>query len=181
MALRNVKAGHRYSKSGGMPIQKGEMMAVLVEGLSIVVRNEALERKFQGGSARFQDGLSNESICFDNELTCVHLRSPDEVGGFIGWCESMGLTFALGGECVDIVVIDQRKGPTLKCNWIAHSVLEVDDDESKCMARVCWFSSDSHPGFGTRVPALQFEIAMPFGWRVSRSLSASHVFLPKHE
>ena len=66
MALRNVKAWHRYSKSGGTPIQKGEMMAVLVEGLSIVVRNEALERKFQGGSARFQDGLSNESICFDN-------------------------------------------------------------------------------------------------------------------
>ena len=156
-------------------------MAVLVEGLSVVVRNEALQRKFQGGSSRFQDGLSNESICFDNELTCVHLRSLDEVGGFIGWCESMGLAFAQGGESVDIVVIDQRQGPTLKCNWIAHSVLEVNDGEAKCMARICWFSSDYHPSSGTRVPSLKFDIAMPVGWRVSNSLSASHVFVPQHE
>ena len=154
-------------------------MAVLVEGLSVVVRNAALDKKFQGGAAMFQDGLCNEAICFDNDLTCVHLRSPDEVGAFIGWGEGMGLTAARNGECVDIVVIDQRQGPTLKCNWIAHSVLEVDDGDMKCMVRVCWLSSDRHPGFGTRVPSLQFDIAMPPGWRVSGSLSQSHVFVPK--
>ena len=73
-------------------------MAVLVEGLSVVVRNDALLRKFHGGPRRFQEGLQDESICFDNDLTCIHLRSPDEVERFIGWCESMGLTFALGGK-----------------------------------------------------------------------------------
>lgn len=98
-------------------------MAVLVEGLSVVVRNDALLRKFHGGPRRFQEGLQDESICFDNDLTCIHLRSPDEVELFIGWCESMGLTFSLGGKAADIVVLDQRQGPTLQCNWIAHSVL----------------------------------------------------------
>lgn len=156
-------------------------MAVLVEGLSVVVRNEALDVKFQGGSHRFQDGLSNESICFDNELTCVHLHSPAEVEGFVGWCESMGLTFARNGQCMDIVVVDQRNGPTLKCDWIAHSVLEIDDGQSKCKARVCWISSQSPTSFGTMVPSLQFDIAMPPGWRVTGSLSAKHVFVPNYE
>ncbi len=156
-------------------------MAVLVEGLSVVVRNDALDVKFQGGSHRFQDGLSNEAICFDNELTCVHLSSPDEVGGFIGWCESMGLTFTRGGKCVDIVVVDQRNGPTLKCDWIAHSVLEIDDGQSKCKARVCWISSRSQPEFGTSVPSLQFDIAMPPGWRViGNAPNLSHALTCRH-
>ena len=35
------------------------MMAVLVEGLSVVVRNDALLRKFHGGPRRFQEGLQD--------------------------------------------------------------------------------------------------------------------------
>ena len=153
-------------------------MAVLVEGLSVVVRNDALLRKFHGGPRRFQEGLQDESICFDNDLTCIHLRSPDEVERFIGWCESMGLTFALGGKAADIVVLDQRQGPTLQCNWIAHSVLEVDDGESKCRVRICWVAGENYLVSGTRVPSLQFDIQTPVGWRVKGSLSESHAFVP---
>lgn len=77
------------------------MMAVLVEGLSVVVRNDALLRKFHGRPRRFQEGLQDESICFDNDLICISpCCLPDEVERFIGWCESMGLTFALGGKAV---------------------------------------------------------------------------------
>jgi len=154
------------------------MMAVLVEGLSVVVRNDALLRKFHGGPRRFQEGLQDEAICFDNDLTCIHLRSPDEVERFIGWCESMGLTFATRGQAADIVVLDQRQGPTLPCTWIASSVLKIDDGENKCRACICWLADEAPPASGTRVPSMRFEIQTPVGWRVKGSLSESHVFVP---
>ena len=127
-------------------------MAVLVEGLSVVVRNSALDKKFPGASSRFQDGLSDDPICFDDNLTCIHLASPDEVGAFVGWCEGAGLIFLANGVCVDIVVVDQRTGPTTDCEWIQYSRVPFNDSQPRGRIAICWMATGgSQQGSGTVV------------------------------
>jgi hypothetical protein len=153
-------------------------MAVLIEGLSVVVRNNALDEKFPGASRRFQDGLRDDPICFDENLTCIHLASPDEVGAFVRWCESAGLVFLANGVCVDIVVVDQRAGPTTACEWIQFSRVPFYDSQPPGRIAICWMATGAQWGSGTVVPSLKFNISMPVGWRFKGSLSESHVFVP---
>ena len=155
-------------------------MAVLIEGLSVVVRNSALDHKFPGGSSRFQDGLRDDAICFDENLTCIHLTSPDEVGAFVGWCESTGLVFLANGACVDIVVVDQRNGPTTECEWIQYTRVPFNDAQSKGHIAICWLASGRpQQGAGIVVPSLKFGVSMPVGWSFEGSFSANVLFIPE--
>jgi hypothetical protein len=141
-------------------------MAVLIEGLSVVVRNIALDQKFPGGSKRFQHGLRDDPICFDEDLSCIHLASPEEVSGFVEWCESTGLIFLARGVAVDLVVVDQRTGPTTNCEWIAFSHVPFTDSQSHGKIAVCWLGgSRSQHGTGMVVPSLKFLVSMPIGWQ----------------
>ena len=88
-------------------------MAVLVEALSVIVRREAIVRKDSGGWSAFVAAVSNPTFCADFELVRVGFMHPDDVGGFIRRLNARGLTFLDGHEnAVDLVVIDQREGPT---------------------------------------------------------------------
>ena len=46
-------------------------MAVLVEGFSVIVRKEALERNFPGGLDAYQSQLPNGTYCADEQLCRV--------------------------------------------------------------------------------------------------------------
>ena len=46
-------------------------MAVLVEGFSVIVRKEALERNFPGGLDAYQRQLPNRTYCADDQLCRV--------------------------------------------------------------------------------------------------------------
>ena len=154
-------------------------MAVLIEGLSVLVRNSALDEKFPGGSRQVQDGLGDDKICFDEDLTCIHLASPDEVGAFVRWCESAGLVFLINGICRDIVVVDQRTGPTTDCEWIQYSRVPFNDSQTNGRIAICWMASRvPQHGVGTVVPGMNFNISTPAGWSFKGSLSESHVFAP---
>jgi hypothetical protein len=154
-------------------------MTVLIEGLSVVMRNSALDEKFPGGSKRVQDGLRDDTICFDEDLTGIHLSSSDEVGAFVRCCESAGLIFLANGVAVDMVVVDQRTGPTTDCDWIQYSRVPFNDSQSDGHIAVCWlgYGRNQH-GTGTAVPGLKFNVAMPVGWSFLGSLSESHRFTP---
>jgi hypothetical protein len=154
-------------------------MAVLIEGLSVVIRNCALDKKFPGGSLRFQQGLRDDPICFDNDLTCMHLKSPEEVGGFIGWCESNGLIFLVNAMAVELVVVDQRTGPTTDCEWIQYSHVPFNDTPSHGQIAVCWLGDGRNQlGAQMAVTSLEFMVSMPMGWQFNGSLSERHHFSP---
>jgi hypothetical protein len=46
-------------------------MAILVEGISVVIRAEAVIHRYPGGWERFRDDCPNDTLCADGELIRV--------------------------------------------------------------------------------------------------------------
>ncbi len=58
-------------------------MAVLVEGISLVVRLEALQEKIPGGWEAFRSSVPNSTLCADGEVARVGFMSPADVEAFV--------------------------------------------------------------------------------------------------
>ena len=142
-------------------------MAVLVEALSVIVRREAIVRKDSGGWSAFVAAVSNPTFCADFELVRVGFMHPDDVGGFIRRLNARGLTFLDGHEnAVDLVVIDQREGPTTPCSWVEYFRHQVPGG-SVAAARL--------------VGSKDQTLTCPDGWQFERSLSHQFEFHPGGE
>jgi len=51
-------------------------MGVLVEGISVIVRRDAFERYYPGGTAGYESDAPNETYCDDEYLTRVGFSTP---------------------------------------------------------------------------------------------------------
>ena len=65
-------------------------MAVLVEGISVIVRRTSIETHVAGGWKRFQALVPNATLCWDDDLARVGFLTPNEVGAFIDALEAIG-------------------------------------------------------------------------------------------
>jgi len=140
-------------------------MAVLIEGLCVVVNVNAIATKHAGGAKAFAAEVPNASLCADEELARVGFMTPDDARGYVEHLERRGLKYLEDRNAVDIVVVDQRTGPVVACNWVTFGRVDWDKDPKRPVA-VC----RAHP---TRVT----QIVAPKGWVFERSLSAQHVFV----
>ena len=68
-------------------------MAVLVEGISVLIRKDSIQNKMTGGDARFKLLIPNSTFCEDDQLARVGFLSPAEVESFIDELENAALTF----------------------------------------------------------------------------------------
>ena len=57
-------------------------MAVLVEGISVIVRRDAIESKYDGGWDTFVDNVPNATLCADDEIARVGFMGPADVEAF---------------------------------------------------------------------------------------------------
>ncbi len=55
-------------------------MAVLIEGISVVVPVDVLEEKYPGGLDAYANDCPNQTFCCDGELTRVGFMTPVDVG-----------------------------------------------------------------------------------------------------
>jgi len=46
-------------------------MTVLVEGISVIIKREVIERKFPGGWQDFVKDVPNQTLCADDELARI--------------------------------------------------------------------------------------------------------------
>lgn len=88
-------------------------MAVLVEAISVIVRRDAITARFSGGWHQFLAIVPNSTMCSDEDLARVGFMSPPDIEAFVRRLEKGGLTFVRDGQAVDIVVVDQMRGPTM--------------------------------------------------------------------
>jgi hypothetical protein len=140
-------------------------MAVLVEGISVVVRRDAIAQRMAGGWPGFVDLVPNQTLCTDGVLARVGFMAPVDVRVFFELLESNGLRFVgENGRCVDLVVIDAEWGPTVPCDWADVYWVRGDDGGSivACALR------------GSRTG----DVMCPAGWRYENSLTASHTWTP---
>jgi hypothetical protein len=139
-------------------------MAVLIEGISVVIRTEALLKKYPGGWGAFLAIIPNKTLCSDNELTRVGFMTPQDVGSFINILQQAGLEFQKSGNAIDLVVIDQLRGPTTWCEWIEFGHINMNANGNK--VAVCRLAGSQ-----------SMQVVTPNGWKYEGSLSASHGFV----
>lgn len=141
-------------------------MAILAEGISVVVKVSAIQEKVAGAWERFVTLVPNDTLCSDNEIARVGFMDPDDVKQFIDKLEENGLSFQNNNQAQDIVVVDQMRGPTIKCDWLEFGHINLDNDPKMRIA-ACRLAGST-----------ENQIFMPDDWAYEQSLSASYGFAP---
>lgn len=139
-------------------------MAVLVEALSVVVRCEAVVKKFSGGVDAFMATIPNETLCSDGELVCVSFMVPKDVQTYVEYLTSNGLTFKELDKAVDIVVIDQQRGMTTFCDWGEFGETDWENNPDQSISVCC------------AIPTKRNNVVVPENWTYENSLSANYKY-----
>ena len=93
-------------------------MSVLVEDLTVTVKNQTIESLIQGGVHAFQEYVPNATFRKDRFLSAVSFMEPQSTGNFVDALQEVGLIFVEDGSAQDIAFIDQHRGPMAKCDWL---------------------------------------------------------------
>jgi len=141
-------------------------MSVIVEGISVVTRTDAIASKLQGD---FLSLVPNQTYCTDNELTRVGFMTPMDTESFVRLLTSAGLIHLKDRAAIDIVVVDQLRGPLSLCSWIEYGQIALDSAGTQRVAVCRLKGSESN------------RVVMPSGWTFATSLSNSHKFVPTEQ
>lgn len=144
-------------------------MAVLAEGISVVIRCDRLLAAFEGDWDSFKAIVPNTTLCADNELVRVGFMVPADVKDFVDRLAGRGLIYFANGAAQDLVVVDQMRGPMARCDWIEFGQINLGGDPTQRVA-ACRL-----------VGSTQSVVIMPEGWVFEESLSASFGFVPNEQ
>ena len=141
-------------------------MAVLIEGISVIIRVDSLLAAFDNGWNSFRNEVPNRTMCADDELVRVGFMIPDDAERYVKDLEARSLRYLVDGISQDIVVVDQLSGPVVRCDWIEFGHVNIGGNPTKRVA-ACRLHGSS-----------QYQIVTPEGWRFEDSLSSEHGFAP---
>lgn len=132
-------------------------MAVLVEGISVIVRRWDVNRRYPGGMRAYRTLCTNGTLCADDQLVRMGFFSADDAVGFVSSLQELGFVGVSDGMSIDSCLVDQRQGMVYRAAW-----LEV--------------FRFPYQGGSLTLAALQGDdsprVALPRGWRFEGSLSA---------
>ena len=154
-------------------------MAVLVEGISVIIRRKSLNNGYAGGWSAFVSSVPNATLCYDDDLARVGFLSPDEVKEYVDRLIEHGLKFVEEGRCIDLAVVDQQKGVTVPCRWLEFG--RIPFDETGCQVGVCWLFEGERIGHGIHFNGRSMSLAVPKGWEFEGSLSDEFTFIPHND
>lgn len=141
-------------------------MAVLIEGISVVIRCRSIAEKAFGGVAEFMNALPNKTLRSDGELACVHFMNPHDTKSYVDFLSGRGLVYRdAGGVPVDIVIVGQNRGPMVSCDWIDFGHTDWDNNPRQPIAVCC------------AQPTKNSGVVAPEGWSYAESLTANSRFV----
>jgi hypothetical protein len=139
---------------------------VLVEALSVVVKAARVEAAYPGGWDGFLADAPNDTICSDGVLVRLGFMTPTDVDACIRGLERQGLVHLDGDRAVDIVRVDQRRGPLDRCDWIQFGKLRTGQGD----VSVCRLAGSSDE-----------TLVTPAAWTYESSLSHRFSYEPLDE
>lgn len=134
-------------------------MAVLVEGVCLLLRCDSVKRLYPGGVAALADECTAQAVCADEELMALTFEDSDAAEEYLAELEQYGFRHLHNDMAVDAVLADPHLGPISPCGWAEYGQAVIDSDPSKRVA-IC-----SMPG------AEVSDLCVPKGWRFKGSLS----------
>jgi hypothetical protein len=143
-------------------------MAVLVEGISVIIKVDRILAAFPTWSA-FVEWVPNKTMCCDKELARIGFMSPVDVHACIADLEAKGLRYQADGKAVDMAVVDQTRGLCCRCDWIEVGKIPLNNDDTKPV------------GAARLVGSKQPVFMRPDGWVYEQSLTVYHKFVPTQD
>jgi len=144
-------------------------MAVLIEGISVVIKMSSIVNQFSGGLEHFIAQVPNRTLCADTELVRIGFMTPADTQSFVERLGRNGLLYRSQGRAVDVVVVDQQSGFVIPCEWAEFGTTHWNNN-SRCPIAVC-----------RATPSNVDQVVVPEGWRFEQSLSAQHTFIQNGE
>lgn len=139
-------------------------MPVLVEGISVVVRLDAIGRLMESDWSKFVEVVPNQTLCCDNELARVGFMNPQDAEAFVEVLEGLGFRFLDESRVAqDLIVMDQLHGPFEECEWLEWGTVRMNEAGEK--VTVCRLKGGREQKFFA-----------PDGWRFEGSLSQQFDF-----
>lgn len=141
-------------------------MTVLVEGISVIIKLDAINRVIPDGFEGFRQYVPNYAWCKDDNLFRQAFLNPVDARNFVETLESLKLVFQGDDGAQDLAVVDQMRGVTTRCNWLEFGHVDLDHDPQKKVA-ACRLA-------GTK----DDNIVTPEGWAYERSVTAEYGLTP---
>lgn len=144
-------------------------MTVLVEGVSVIIKLEAINRIIPDGWEGFRQYLPNFTLCKDDNLVRLAFLGPEEAKEFAAKLESLKLVYQDKDGARDFALVDQIHGVTIPCNWLECGHVDLDNDPEQKVAacRLAGTKDDS--------------IVTPEGWVFKNSLTDNYGLTPSED
>lgn len=139
-------------------------MAVLIEGISVVARLDAIRTRFRGGEKAFREAIPNRTSCIDTHLIRVGFMTPQDAKGFVDQLVAGGLRFFNGKIFEDVAIVDQNHGPTAPTPWLTLIHLQEERINFAALA-------GTDPG----------DFIVPNDWTLEQSLYRTGSFVPNDD
>ncbi|MFM2032505.1 MAG: hypothetical protein RLZZ297_1270 [Chloroflexota bacterium] len=147
-------------------------MAVLCEGLSVVIRRPAIATRYIGGFDAFLAALPDpQTLCMDDHLVRVGFLAARAVKTYTDTLVAHGLVFIAADRFVDMAVVDMQGGVTMACPWLQYARIPGPDGVGRLP--VCWYAAG-----GIALAADSSPLACPPGWVYDGSLSQAFRAMP---
>ncbi len=144
-------------------------MTVLVEGVSVIIKLEAINRIIPEGWEGFRQYVPNFAWCKDDKLVRLGFLDGDEAKEFATKLESLNLVYQGSEGAQDFALVDQIYGVTSRCNWLEYGHLDINNDPNMKVA-------------ACRIAGTQDDtIVLPEGWKYENSLTAVHGLTPSSQ
>lgn len=144
-------------------------MAVLVEGISVIIKASTIVDKYPDGWEGFKANVPNNTLCADGELVRIGFMNPSDVKVFIESLEDYGIIYQKDNSSNDLVVVDQLHGFASKCDWAEFGKIDFNNDPNKKVS-ACRI-------IGSKIK----QIVTPDGWDYDKSLSKNFRFIDNEE
>lgn len=141
-------------------------MAVLIEGISVVIRVDALTAVFASRQRDFKALVPNQTLCMDGELARVGFMTPVGAKKFVEVLGREGLHYLKDGQAQDMVVVDQQQGPMAPCDWLIVGHVMLNNGQGPRITVAALNNSQLA------------EVVMPTNWQFEGSLSQTFAFVP---
>jgi hypothetical protein len=145
-------------------------MPILIEGISVVILCHSIVEKMSGGVDYFYKNLPNKTLRSDGDLACLHFMTPHDTKAYVDFLNNSGLTYRdKNGAPIDIIVVDQNRGPMVSCDWLDFGHADWNNNPGQTVA-VCRAKFTKNLG-----------LVAPEGWSYENSLTANSRFVAADE